>query len=1043
MNAERTAQLLDDADACRAWLKSLTVRDADHGHADLVRMAKTGVTLDLLGSIFDQLAETLPALSDADMALNNLERFVGGARSPLSIGALFERDRTALPTLLQIFSTSQDLSDLLVNEPENYDILRMTDGRPVTRGRLVEELDAEVSALDDPDSVMAVLRRFKRRETLRIAYGDIVHGQKLDTLARQISYLADAIISAAVRYARRQLEAQRGTPRTTSGKMARLVVLALGKLGGEELNYSSDVDLIFLYDGEGQTDGRRSVTNREFFERLVPEIVRLLTEQTSRGATYRVDLRLRPEGSRGPVVCSIESALHYYDVKGRTWERQAMIKARPIAGDLELGDAFLKRLEPWIYRRFLSRADITGIISLKRRIESRAKTEGADLRDVKTGHGGIRDVEFVIQFLQLINAGDLPALRTGNTLEAITELEQAGCLTLQESSILTENYCILRKIEHRLQLMFDLQTHRLPTHDDDVRKLAIRMGWSDSPERSALDVFRSDYRQRTELNRKILDHLMHDAFGSAGQSDPEVDLVNDPDPPAERIEEVLGQYDFADLGAAYRNLMTLADEKIRFLSTRRCRYFLASIAPRLLRAIAETPDPDATLVNLSQVSDSLGGKGALWELLSFSRPSLDLYVTLCAACPYLAGILTSNPGMVDELMDSLLLRSLPTLDMLEENLAELCRKAEDLDPILHSFKDSQHLRVGVRDILNKDDVRDAHAALADVAEACLKQITYYEFDRLVRKYGVPTIGEDADLPGKVPGDPCEMVILALGKLGGREPNYHSDLDIVFLYEADGSTSRDGQRTARSNPTNNSHFFSELGQRIIKVANRIGPYGRLYEVDPRLRPTGRSGVLAVPIDEFRRYFASGAGQLWERQALCKGRVIYGSPQATTCIMQAVTEAAYGPTWHQGDADAILQMRLRLEETASSRNLKRGPGGTVDVEFLVQMLQLRHGHDHPAIRLPGTFDALDALHEKGFLETADYEKLSHGYRFQRSVEARIRLMNAAGRHELPKDPTELKKLAFLLGYESPEALEQEALTVFRENRACFERIFDKNA
>ncbi|MEM1305497.1 MAG: bifunctional [glutamate--ammonia ligase]-adenylyl-L-tyrosine phosphorylase/[glutamate--ammonia-ligase] adenylyltransferase, partial [Planctomycetota bacterium] len=401
-----------------------------------------------------------------------------------------------------------------------------------------------------------------------------------------------------------------------------------------------------------------------------------------------------------------------------------------------------------------------------------------------------------------------------------------------------------------------------------------------------LQAFQDDYRARTEVNRKILDHLLHDAFEDDADEPPEVDLVNDPDPTEERIAEVLGRYPFEDIPAAYTNLMELADEKIRFLSTRRARHFLAAIAPRLLQAIARTPQPDTTLVNLSRVSDSLGGKAALWELFSTNRPTLNLYVTLCAACPYLADVLTSNPGMIDELMDSLLVDKLPTAEMLDATLADLARGAADLEPILHSFKNSQHLRVGVRDILGRDDISATHRALADVAETCLRRIADHEADAVRARFGVPRVepptfvdpdGErrpDVRFADRA-GEECELVILALGKLGGREPNYHSDLDLVFLYETDGHT--DPPRRG-ADSTTNGHYFGQLGQRIVQAANRMGPFGRLYEVDARLRPTGKSGPLAVSLDAFQRYFAEGHGQLWERQALCKARVIYGSSRA---------------------------------------------------------------------------------------------------------------------------------------------------------------------
>ena len=402
--------------------------------------------------------------------------------------------------------------------------------------------------------------------------------------------------------------------------------------------------------------------------------------------------------------------LTYYDVRGRTWERQAYIKARPVAGDLELGSQFLALLSPWIYRRYLSRADIGGIKALKRRIEQ--KVHGEDqVRDVKFGHGGIRDIEFVIQFLQLLNGGDLPQLRTGNTLEAMTRLEQCGCLTDQERSLLGENYNFLRKIEHRLQILFDLQTHTMPADDAELRKLALRMGYEDLAEGPALDRFMADYREKTSFNRKILDHLLHDAFSDDEQTEAEVDLVLDPDPPAELIERVLSKYPFRDVKQAYKNLMALSEEKIRFLSTRRCRYFLAAIAADLLREVGATADPDAALVNLDQVSESLGGKGVLWELFRFNPPSLRLYVELCAYSPHLSGILVSNPGMLDGLMDSLVLDRLPSHEGLQETLRELCWAAEDIEPILHSFKNDQQLRVGVRDLLGKEDIQATTGAV--------------------------------------------------------------------------------------------------------------------------------------------------------------------------------------------------------------------------------------------------------------------------------------------------------------------------------------------
>jgi glutamate-ammonia-ligase adenylyltransferase len=1027
---------LDHPEAAEPWLRSLGLTDVKRGHGNILGMAVAGITLDLLAAMCRQLRDNLPGCADPDMALNNLERFIRAARSPLSMGTFFERDPEALPTLLQILSTSQHLSDLLVSDPEGFDLLRLTEGAPVARQALIDDICAEVSAVEHDASVLGALRRFKRRETLRIAYGDIIREQSLKTVTNQISFLADAILEAALRAAGRKLGAQRGTPLGPDGRPARFTVLGMGKLGGMELNYSSDIDLIFIYDFEGKTDGKRPVTNHEFFDLLARDLVRLVTERTELGGTYRVDLRLRPEGERSPMVIGMESALNYYDLRGRTWERQAFIKARPVAGSPELGKEFLDRLTPWIYRRYLTAADIAGIKALKRRIEQQTRHAGADDREVKTGRGGIRDVEFVIQFLQLLNGGSLPELRTANTLEALAQLEQVGCLTNLERSLLEENYSFLRKVEHRLQIMLDLQTHLLPQDDAELRKLALRIGYAEGPDKSALEAFTADYRGKTQLNRKILDHLLHDAFSEDEKTAAEVDLVLDPAPPEQRILEVLGKYPFRDVKGAYRNLMALAEEKIRFLSTRRSRHFLAAIAPQLLAAIAATADPDSTLVNLGTVSDSLGGKGVLWELFSFNPPSLTLYVELCAYSPYLSGILTTNPGMIDGLMDSLVLDKLPGRQWLENTLDRLCRGAEDIEPILHGFKNDQQLCVGVRDILGKEDVQAVTGALSDIAQTCLAQIAAREYERLAARFGTPRIAA-----GRRAGKPCDWVILGMGKFGGREMNYHSDLDIVFLYEADGHTAADSEQPARQTTTN-QHFYSELGQRIIKTAGRLSSLGRLYEVDARLRPTGKSGALTTTFKEFVRYFLKGGGgQLWERQALCKARVVYGSQRARRLADAAVAKAAFGRRWRRKDAEEIRDMRRRLEETALAGDLKRGTGGIVDIEFLVQMLQLQHGWNNPKLREPNTLAALRGLYAGGLLSADDYELIDAGYRLLRTVEGRLRLMNSTARDQLPQDPTELAKLAHLLHYPGSDGLMTDIENATRQTRRRFERIFEE--
>ena len=664
---------------------------------------------------------------------------------------------------------------------------------------------------------------------------------------------------------------------------------------------------------------------------------------------------------------------------------------------------------------------------------------------------------------------------------SLEALEIAGCLNPQETFILSDAYRFLRKTEHRLQLLFDLQTHKLPAEADELRKLARRMGYAE-PEASGgrqppareeeaeegtgglrpplaqpalaaqkrslldesdpppldtrdllvdpLDRFLKDLHDKTAIDRTILNHLLHQSFQDEdGSAEPEADLILDPNPDADTVRAVLGRYPFRDVPKAFANLSALARESVPFLSARRCRHFLASIAPPLLRAVADAPDPDEALTNLERVSASLGAKAVLWELFSATPVALKLYVDLCAGSPFLSGLLINNPGMVDELLDSLMLNQPRTADDLRGELTELLRGATDPDPILHSFQDKEFLRVGVGDLLGKTDVRVTTAALSDVADTILAQVVELVEAGVRDKFGVS----------------CPYVLLGLGKLGGREISYHSDLDLLLIYSHDGTTTR-GE--------SNQLYFTELAQRVIKTTSQMGPMGRLYEVDMRLRPTGKSGSLVLPLTEFRRYFAGTACQLWERQALSRARVVYGdaplmggdppagSPRPPLPfadeVMRGVRAAMLGPAWCPAVVDEVRAMRRKLEATASARSLKRGPGGLNDVEFVVQLLQLKYGREHPRIIASNVWDALDALTVAGVLPLADATALRDGYSFLRLVEARLRIVTDRPLTEIPESADDRAKLARRLGFAGPDAF----LKAFRQTtatvRVCYDAI-----
>ncbi len=1024
----------DEPELCKRWLAGLGVRDPDRAARDLRDLAQRTSDDEILHALTRHLDILLPRCPDPGMALTNLERFVSASSVPEATLKLLSENVRTVEILVQLFSTSQHFSELMIRDPSLLDWLRGGADRR-DREALIEDLWDELGDASDEESERLILRRFRGREMLRIGYNDIVRGTPLEIVTLDLSHLADACVEAAYRLARRRAEFRHGPPIGPDGAVARFVVLALGKLGGEELNYSSDIDLIFLYDVEGQTSGSRSVSNAEFFARMGSDIVRLLSDHTALGMAYRVDMRLRPEGDQGALARSLAATLGYYETSGRTWERQALIKCRPIAGQLDLGNTFLDAITPFIYRRYLSGAEISEIKAMKRRIEQRTVSAGTAAIEVKTGHGGIRDVEFVVQFLQLLHGGTYPKVRHSNTLQAMSQLELVGCLTGEERGIMENTYRFLRRVEHRLQTMFDRQTHEMPRDLEAQRTLAIRMGyptasaWEDRT--GPAQRFLADYRSKTEFNRRILNHLLHDAFrdDSGAAADPVLDLVLDPNPSAEVVAEALGKFPFRDPHTAYQNLMALAREDIPFLSQARCRHFLAAIAPRLLQAVSRAPDPDMALTNLEKVSASLGAKAILWELFNFNPPTLRLYVELCANSQFLSEILINNPGMIDELMDSLVVDRPQSSQAIKAELAQLCKGAEDLAPILLSFRNQEWLRIGIRDILGREPIRDVTRELADVADAIVAQVARNQWDRQAARYGTPHLAVEEKR--------SRWAILALGKLGGRELNYHSDLDLIFLHECDGET------TGKHLSISNEQFVTEVVKRILKALGTAASTSPLYAVDTRLRPHGASGPLVVTLDTFRSYFEQAA-QPWERLALTRSRVIFSNGGFGKIVTETIQQVLSRPVEPTSLAREVVAMRRRLEENRARNDLKRGSGGLADIEFLVQYLQLVHAPTSPDVLRPNFWDALDALRRGGFLPATIATELREAYEFIRTVESRLRIVHNRSISGPPEHPDELARLARRLHYApddpsaSAPAFIKDAERHATRTRAIFQQI-----
>lgn len=1031
METSTFVKLLDEPHAAAHHLAAWGIRDLHRGHQALLQLAESGLTLDLLSLITDELARLLPTTEDPDATLDALQRFMLASRSPLSLGASFERDRSLLPLLVNVLSTSKQWRELLVRDTDLLDYLRNTAGQPIERDTLLSDVLAEARNFADEKNLLSVFRRIWQRERLRISFGELTGAMSLEQVMQQLSMLAEVLLESAFDAAARRLEEQKTWPRNSAGNRVRLAIVATGSLAGNQLDYVARLPLWVIHDPLADDETSRRA-GQEFFDKLTRFAVRLLTESIEGVPLYEVSLQTQVIALSHLSAMSVESAVSWLDGLGRTWHRQAFTQSRTVAGDQQLGAEMLKQLQGWIYRRYLSRADETGIKALKRRIQRQADHGGRNYREVTQTRGGIRDIETVVQFLQLLSGGDHPAVRQAGTLDAIHGLAEAKTITGEEQAVLTDCYRKLRMLRNRLQLLIDQPSRTLP--DDPA--LLTRIASAMPP--AALENSRGEvdlvliYQQWLTRAWGVLSKILDAAFPGESVPPPEVDLLLDPTPAEDQVRAILQPYGFRDPLAAYRGLQELATEHSSFLSTRRCRHFLSLIISRLMRQIAVTPDPDFTLASLTRVSQSLGAKGVLWELLNFNPPSLKLYVKLCAASPYLSTLLTSNPGMIDELVDSLQMARLPTADELRATLADLLRGTASPLTALHGFKSSQHLRIGVRDILGKSEVDATHRALADVAETCLAQLVQLEYDRLVEKHGEPLLQGGAH-----DGEPCRFVVVALGKLGGREPNYHSDVEVAFLYEAEGQTRGIGI-TKKDHKTTNSHFFSQLTQRISKEITQSTPQGRLYSIDALLRPIHPGSGMAIPMIDFWQHFRSGAAAIWQWQALCKARPIFGHPDLMNACDATIKQLITERVWRDDEAQQIRAARMRLEAGASPHNLKRGVGGTLDVEFVVQMLQLKHAAQSPEVLRSGTLDAIDTLASCGYLNLGDALVLRQSYEFLRRVESGLRLLLTTARHDLPQQRVELKKLALLLEVD-PQSLEEQCQLRMAENRQKFLDLF----
>jgi glutamate-ammonia-ligase adenylyltransferase len=828
-------------------------------------------------------------------------------------------------------------------------------------------------APEDERTLMAVLRGFRNLESARIAWRDLAGSASIDATLGAQTVLADACIRAALECLEGWARVRYGQPHGATGEAESLVVLALGKLGGGELNFSSDIDLVFLFGSRGSTAGPRALEHDTFYTRLGQRLIRVLADRTAEGFAFRVDMRLRPFGTSGPLAMPLGQFEQYLVTQAREWERFAFVKARPVAGDAATVAAVEDLLRPFVFRRYLDFGAFESLRDLKTRLEREVARKGLT-GDVKHGRGGIREIEFIVQAFQLIRGGRAPALRRRGLLEALAALGEAGELSPAVAGELATAYRFLRRLENHLQAWADERVHALPVEFEARARIAWSLGVGDADDlRAAFD----HHSERVHACFAAVFNLPADADDTAcGQTG--LVSVWEGDLDAHGADTQLAQAGFAETAAVRRRLEALRQSsRYRTLSAT-ARGRLDRLMPLLLADAGAVGAGERTVARLLGLLEAVAPRSVYLSLLSEHAAARQRLVELCAASAWIADFVTRHPILLDELIDpDSLYEPLDRAGVageIEHALAEI--DAQDLEAqmdALRRIRQTNVLRVAAVDVTGRLPLMRVSDYLTWIAEAVLEAAYRCVHAHTVARYGRPRSVVDG-----VEHEPA-FAIVAYGKLGGIELGYGSDLDLVFLHDGEGEDrGTDGER-----PLDNATFFARIAQRLVHFLNTPTPAGVLYAIDTRLRPNGAAGLLVSPLAAFERYQHEHAWT-WEHQALVRARMVVGAP-ALQARFDAVRAGVLGRA-RAPDAlrDEVARMRARMRrELARERpgevDLKQGRGGVADLEFMVQYAVLAGARTTPALaHYSDNIRLIEALAAHGRLDAADARMLTEAYR-----------------------------------------------------------------
>jgi [glutamine synthetase] adenylyltransferase / [glutamine synthetase]-adenylyl-L-tyrosine phosphorylase len=979
----------------------------------LVRMGfvdaeRSLANLDRLGEAADPLLAFLARTGDPDLALNGLVRLAEAADDgPEMLSSVADDEGTAM-RLLSVLGASSALADHLVRHPGHWkELVDPTLGSTraaafAVRAELLRAVGAEpddaapVATIADDEAVDA-LRVEYRRILLRLAARDLAHHEGVDDVAAELSDLAAGTLEAALAVGRARVG--------EAAACTRLAVIAMGKCGGHELNYVSDVDVIYVFEPTADADEAAAA---RVASQLAGHLMKVCSEHTREGTIWPVDAALRPEGKAGPLVRTLASHQGYYERWAKTWEFQALLKARPVAGDLALGHAYADMIGPMVWRAAERDGFVDDVQAMRRKVVEQLPAREAD-RQLKLGPGGLRDVEFAVQLLQLVHGRADERIRAPATLSALAQLTEGGYVGRDDGEALHDAYSFLRQLEHRIQLHQLRRTHVVPEDETALRRLGRSMGFARDPIEALDQAWQHHRREVRRLHEKLFYRPLLGAV--ARIAGPEARLT--PDAAGDRLA-ALG---YADPKGALRHLEALTSGVTRSSSIQR------TLLPVMLEWFADAPDPDAGLFGFRRISESLGGTPWYLQTLRDEGQVAERLARLLATSRYATDLLEREPQGVRMLGEDL--TPLDSEALTTEMVATAGRQDDPGDAVraIRGIRRRELFRIAVGDLFGETEVADIGAGLSRLTDATL-EATLDVAGRAVRVHrGLDTA-------------PTRIAIVAMGRYGGFELSYGSDADVLFVHDPEPG----------ADPHEASTYAHAVAHELRRLLLLPGDDPAL-QVDADLRPEGKQGPLVRTLDSYASYYAKWS-KVWEAQALLRAEAVVGDEDLRRRFTELIDPLRYpADGLSRDDVVEIRRIKARVDEERLPRgadrntHLKLGRGGLADIEWTVQLLQLQHAGELPGLRTPRTLTALGAAAEAGLLETKDAEWLAHGWRTVSRVRNAVTLVRGRPGDHLPRDTREKAAVASVMGYPPGASAElvNDYLRHTRRTRAVVDRVF----